>query len=186
MVKEVLIYGRGGQGNVTAAELLAIAAFSQGRYCQAFPYFGAERMGAPVQAYVRLDDAPIRVREQVQQPDYLIVQDESLLADGAILQSVKPGGVIIASSRKSRDQLDTPQHARFYAVPAVALALEMLGRPSVNVILLAVFAAVTGEVSLEALQEAARERFPGEVGEKNARAAAVVYQRFRKGGVRCA
>ena len=91
---EIRIHGRGGQGNVAAAELLSIAAFKDGKFAQAFPSFGAERVGAPVQAFVRIDDKKIRTREDVLHPDYIIVQDYSLMENVPVLDGLKPDGLL--------------------------------------------------------------------------------------------
>ena len=94
---EIRIHGRGGQGNVAAAELLSIAAFKDGKFAQAFPSFGAERIGAPVQAFVRIDDKRVRTREDVLHPDYLIVQDYSLIEMVPILDGLKPEGLLLVN-----------------------------------------------------------------------------------------
>ncbi len=171
---EIVIYGRGGQGNVTAAEILAAAAFEDGLYCQAYPFFGSERMGSPVQAYVRLNREPIRLRTQIKSADVLIIQDETLVGNGAGAPVVKPTGMIIANSRKRRGELALP--VEVWTVPALQIAQELIGRPSVNVVMLGAFAAATGVVSLGAIEQAARRRFPGPVGEHNCEAARRAYQ----------
>ena len=102
---EIRIHGRGGQGVVTAAEILALAAFSEGRYAQAFPSFGSERMGAPVVAFCRVDDRQIRVREPVMEPDGLIVQDPTLLHQVDVFGGCKPDAFILINTFKSFDEL---------------------------------------------------------------------------------
>jgi pyruvate ferredoxin oxidoreductase gamma subunit len=164
---EIRIHGRGGQGNVAAAELLSIAAFKDGKYSQAFPSFGAERVGAPVQAFVRIDDKKIRIREDVRHPDYLIVQDENLLETVPILDGLKPEGLIVVNSEKKPEDLQLKTTATVETIPATEIALEIIGRPIPNAIMIGAFCTITGLVSLNAVQEAIMEKFPGRVGENN-------------------
>jgi pyruvate ferredoxin oxidoreductase gamma subunit len=164
---EIRIHGRGGQGNVAAAELLSIAAFKDGKYSQAFPSFGAERVGAPVQAFVRIDDKKIRIREDVRHPDYLIVQDENLLETVPILEGLKPDGLIVVNSEKKPEELQLRTTAAVETIPATEIALEIIGRPIPNAIMIGAFCTITGLVSLDAVQEAIMEKFPGRVGENN-------------------
>ncbi len=164
---EIRVHGRGGQGNVAAAELLSIAAFKDGKFSQAFPSFGAERVGAPVQAFVRIDDKKIRIREDVRHPDYLIVQDENLLETVPILEGLKPDGLIVVNSEKKPEDLQLKTTATIETIPATEIALEIIGRPIPNAIMIGAFCTITGLVSLDAVQEAIMEKFPGRVGENN-------------------
>jgi pyruvate ferredoxin oxidoreductase gamma subunit len=164
---EIRVHGRGGQGNVAAAELLSIAAFKDGKFSQAFPSFGAERVGAPVQAFVRIDDKKIRIREDVRHPDYLIVQDENLLETVPILEGLKPDGLIVVNSEKKPEDLQLKTTASVETIPATEIALEIIGRPIPNAIMIGAFCTITGLVSLDAVQEAIMEKFPGRVGENN-------------------
>ncbi|MGA7145954.1 MAG: pyruvate ferredoxin oxidoreductase subunit gamma [Desulfobacterales bacterium] len=164
---EIRIHGRGGQGNVAAAELLSIAAFKDGKFSQAFPSFGAERVGAPVQAFVRIDDKKIRIREDVRHPDYLIVQDENLLETVPILDGLKPDGLIVVNSEKKPEDLQLKTTASVETIPATEIALEIIGRPIPNAIMIGAFCTITGLISLDAVQEAIMDKFPGRVGENN-------------------
>ena len=164
---EIRIHGRGGQGNVAAAELLSIAAFKDGKFSQAFPSFGAERVGAPVQAFVRIDDKKIRIREDVWHPGYLIVQDENLLETVPILDGLKPDGLIVVNTEKQAEDLQLKTTAVVETIPATEIALEIIGRPIPNAIMIGAFCTITGLVSLDAVQEAIMEKFPGRVGENN-------------------
>jgi pyruvate ferredoxin oxidoreductase gamma subunit len=164
---EIGIHGRGGQGNVAAAELLAIAAFKDGKFAQAFPSFGAERVGAPVQAFVRIDDKKIRIREDVRHPDYLIVQDYYLIESVPILDGLKPGGMILINTEKAPEELKLKTTATVETIPATEIALEIIGRPIPNAIMIGAFCSITGLVSLEAVQQAIMGKFPGAVGENN-------------------
>jgi len=164
---EIRIHGRGGQGNVAAAELLSIAAFKDGKFAQAFPSFGAERIGAPVQAFVRIDDKKIRTREEVRTPDYLIVQDSFLIGAVPVLDGIKPEGLILVNSDKAPEDLNLKTTARVETIPATEIALEIIGRPIPNAIMIGAFCSITGLVSIGAVQEAIMEKFPGRVGENN-------------------
>lgn len=164
---EVRIHGRGGQGNVVAAYLLAAAAFETGRHCQAFPSFGAERRGAPVTAFVRIADRSIRRRCQVANPAFLIIQDSGLLHIPATLDGLLPSGAVLVNSPRTSTQL-TEEHGRpMTALPASALAQDILGRPVPNVALLAAFAALTGLMPADALVKALAHRFKGDILERN-------------------
>jgi pyruvate ferredoxin oxidoreductase gamma subunit len=169
-LKEIRIQGRGGQGTVLAAELIVVAAFEDGKYGQAFPAFGGERRGAPVQAFVRLDAHMIRVRYRVNQPDYVIILDRTLPNMVDVLQGLKPRGLVMIDSEKSPDTLLWSANADVIAVPATRIALEVFGQPFVNPAMLGAWSAATGEISVEALQRAYLHRFPGATGEKNSRA----------------
>lgn len=164
---EVRIHGRGGQGNVVAAYLLASAAFAQGRYGQAFPAFGAERRGAPVTAFVRIADAPIRRRCEVRLPDFLIIQDQALLRVQGVLDGLKPGGGILVNSNRPSSELSAEYDREMVSMPATALATEVLGRPVPNTALLAAFLSLTDMLPREALVKALAARFRGKVLEKN-------------------
>jgi pyruvate ferredoxin oxidoreductase gamma subunit len=187
---QVRIHGRGGQGVVTAAELLSVAAFDEGRFAQAFPSFGSERMGAPVMAFCRIDEREIRLREPVMEPDALVIQDPTLLHQVDLFSGLKPGGYILVNSTRSFDELGIeelagrfpPGHAR--TVPASELALAHVGRPLPNAALLGGFAAITGRLGIDSVARAIREHFPGKVGEGNAAAALAAFERL--GGRRVA
>jgi pyruvate ferredoxin oxidoreductase gamma subunit len=169
---EIRIHGRGGQGVVTAAELLSVAAFDGGRYAQAFPSFGSERTGAPVTSFCRIDDRPIRSREPVSRPDALIVIDPTLLHQVDVFGGARPDAwVLINTSRDPRALGLDPDSGRISTVGATELARRHLGRPLPNAALLGAFAALTGVVSLQSVVLAIRERFGGAVGEGNANAA---------------
>jgi pyruvate ferredoxin oxidoreductase gamma subunit len=179
---QVRIHGRGGQGVVTAAEMLALAAFDEGKHAQAFPSFGSERMGAPVVAFCRIDDGPIRSREPITAPDALIIQDPTLLNAVDVFQGVAPGGFVLINSSKSFVQLGLDELVKTFpaghvrAVPATDLALTHIGRPIPNAVLLGCFAALTSAISLDAVQTAIRERFSGTLAEQNCAAAGAGYQ----------
>lgn len=162
---EVRIHGRGGQGNVAASYLLAGTAIRQGWHALAFPAFGAERRGAPVAAFVRMDQQPFGRRDQIAHPDYLIVQDETLLHDRATLSGLKPGGGILVNSPRTPSDLGL--EGKVYTLPANTLAEEHLGRPVPNTALLAAFLTLTGLLPVEALSDELAHRFKGSVLDKN-------------------
>lgn len=162
---EVRIHGRGGQGNVAASYLLAGTAIDQGWHALAFPAFGAERRGAPVAAFVRMDRRPFNRRDQIAHPDYLIVQDETLLHDAATLAGLKPGGGVLVNSSRAATELGLD--GKVYTLPANALAEKHLGRPMPNTALLAAFLTLTGLLPVEALSHELERRFHGTVLEQN-------------------
>ena len=178
---EVRIHGRGGQGVVTAAEMLSVAAFLEGKHAQAFPSFGSERTGAPVVAFCRIDDREIRLREPVLAPDVLIVQDPTLLHQVDVFQGLLPDGYVLINSKRSFDELGLAEIAqrfrreRLITVPATEIALKHLGRPLPNAVLLGGFAALSGLVTLDAVAHAIRDKFSGKVAEGNVAAAAEAF-----------
>lgn len=169
---EIRFHGRGGQGSVTAAEILAKAAFKDGKYVQAFPFFGVERRGAPVMAFTRIDDKPIDIRYQVYNPDYVLVLDDTLMSVVDVFSGVKENSeVIINIANEFSENVDVPVHS----IDATGIALDMLGRNIVNTIILGYFAKKTGVVSIDSLIEVIKETFPGKVGELNAEATRKAY-----------
>ena len=174
---QIRIHGRGGQGVVSGAEMLSVAAFLEGRHAQAFPSFGSERMGAPVMAFCRIDDKAIRLREPVLQPDALIIQDCTLLHQVDLFAGLPRGGCILLNSTKSIDELGLGgfargvQQYRLYTLPATELALKHVGRAVPNAALLGGFAAVSGVIRLASVVAAIREKFPEAIAEKNVAAA---------------
>jgi pyruvate ferredoxin oxidoreductase gamma subunit len=174
---QVRFHGRGGQGVVTAAELLSVAAFLEGRHAQAFPTFGSERTGAPVVSFCRIDNFPIRTREPITTPDGLIIQDATLLHQVDLFDGLGPDGYLLVNSTRSFDELGlgdfVPQFRpeRLLTVPATQIARECLGRPLPNAALLGGFAALSGVVSLDSVAAAIRTKFAGEIGNANIGAA---------------
>ncbi|MEK7242242.1 MAG: pyruvate ferredoxin oxidoreductase subunit gamma [Planctomycetota bacterium] len=172
---EIRIHGRGGQGIVTSGELIGFAAFSDGKYAQAYPSFGSERMGSPVTTYVRIDDCPIRTRTLIYNPDFIIIQDSTLLATEPVLDGLKPKGLVLVNTKKSADALGLDLNSRVLTIPATELAMEALGRPIVNTTILGAFAAASGAISLEGIRSALEHRFTKELAEKNLKAATKGY-----------
>lgn len=182
---QIRVHGRGGQGVVTAAELLSVAAFRDGKHAQAFPSFGSERTGAPVVSFCRIADREIRMREPVLEPDCLIVQDVTLFRSIDVFQGLKSTGYLLVNATKSFEDLHiAPAVARLPAghariVPASELAMRHVGRPVPNAALLGAFAALTGLVTFDHVAEAIRETFPGKVGDANVTAARAAFEAAR-------
>ena len=176
---EFRIHGRGGQGVVTAAELLSVAAFLDGREAQAFPSFGSERMGAPVMSFCRIAEAPIRLREPVTEPDAVIVVDATLLHHVDLFAGLKPGGYVLINSTRSPEELGIDELAldegHLVSIDATELALRYTGRPLPNVCLLGGFAALTETVSTNSIERAVRDRFRSTVAETNIQAARAAF-----------
>ncbi len=161
---EIRIHGRGGQGAVIASKVLAAAVFREGRYVQAFPSFGVERRGAPVVAFARIDDQPVRIRCQIYEPDHIVVLDPTLLEAVDVTAGLKEGGWILINSEQHPAAFDLPAKYRVATVDANAIAIKYkLGpksAPIVNTAILGAFAKATGIVSLEAIAEAVRDTVP--------------------------
>ncbi|HOI71733.1 MAG TPA: pyruvate synthase subunit PorC [Methanobacterium sp.] len=174
---EIRFHGRGGQGAVTAAEILAKAAFEDGKYCQAFPFFGAERKGAPVMAFTRISDKPIKKRYQVYNPDYVIVLDETLLEAVDVLSGLKEEGKVIINSN---NDVDLGKDVESFNIDATGIALDILGVPIVNTVMLGALARITGIVSIDSIEKVTKETFPGRIGEKNAKATKIAYEKVKK------
>ena len=181
-MKELRIHGRGGQGSVTAAELFATAAFAGGVHAQAFPAFGVERRGAPVQAFVRFSNEKIRLRSQVYEPDYIIVQDSTLIRDVNVFAGMSEGGIAIINTEK-KGEYALPEGVRLIVIDATQIALEEIGLPITNTTLMGAFAAASGEITLDALKDAIEERFPGKLAETNFAAAKRAYNMVLEGAV---
>ncbi|MCJ7444784.1 MAG: pyruvate ferredoxin oxidoreductase subunit gamma [Methanotrichaceae archaeon] len=176
-MKEIRFHGRGGQGAVTAAELVAVAAFEDKKFSQAFPAFGVERRGAPVMAFARISNVPIRIRSQVYEPDYVLVQDVTLLDVVDVDSGLKSEGMIIINTDRPTNQLKLKTDAQLIVLDATRIAMEVLGRPIVNTTMLGAFCGATREVSLGSINKAIAERFKGELGRKNLLAIKMAYER---------
>ncbi len=181
MLVEIRFHGRGGQGAVTAANILASAAVLEGKYAQAFPYFGAERRGAPVVAFARVSDEPIETHSQIENPDIVVVLDPKLFELANVTAGLKEGGVIVANHTE-RPPIEG--NYKVYCVDATKIALDMglvvSGWPVVNTVMLGALAKATGVVKTESVVQAIKERFPGKLGEKNAEAALIAAERVHE------
>ncbi len=185
---EIRLHGRGGQGVVTGAELIATAAFYDGKQSQAFPYFGVERRGAPIEAYARIDNKFINLREQVKEPDILIIQDATLLGSVDVLKGLKNNGIILINTSKDlknifknfgeillgkkdgEEILKNKKDKKTFKIIKIdgnEIALKILGRPIVNTLMALKLAQATNIISLKAVEKALKEKFSGEILKKN-------------------
>jgi pyruvate ferredoxin oxidoreductase gamma subunit len=182
---QVRIHGRGGQGVVSAAEMLSVAAFEEGKHAQAVPSFGSERMGAPVVAYVRIDDKEIELREPVLEPDLLIVQDPTLFSAIDVFAGLREDGYLLVNTAKTMDELGIGEVVKklpagnVAAVPATDLAMRHLKRPTPNTVLLGAFTAMSDIVQIDSVFKAIERKFPGKVGDMNIAAAQAAYDTAR-------
>lgn len=155
-MRQVRFHGRGGQGAVSAAALLSLAAFEDGFEAQAFPKFGSERRGAPVESYVRISDQPIRSHIQVYEPDAVVILDGTLLRSEPVLAGLRNGGMVLLNATRLPKERGNAGRFQWVAVPADGISVEHLGRPLPNTVLLAALAAATGWVGLPALEQVVR------------------------------
>ncbi|MCJ7614323.1 pyruvate ferredoxin oxidoreductase subunit gamma [Candidatus Bathyarchaeota archaeon] len=169
-LKEFRWHGRGGQGAWTASELLARAAIHEGKYIQSFPEFGPERMGAPVKAYTRISDEPIRLHCAVYNPNLAIVMDPTLLATVPVTKGLDENGMLIVNTPKEpktlKEELKMTK-GTVWTVPATDIAMRILGRAITNTAMLGVVARATGIVEMDSIEKAVKDRFPGPLAEKN-------------------
>ena len=169
-LREFRWHGRGGQGAWTASELLARAAIHEGKYIQSFPEFGPERMGAPVKAYTRISEEPIRLHCAVYNPNLSIVMDPTLLATVKVTEGLDENGILIINSPKNPKNMKEElkmKKGKLWTVSATDIALRILGRAITNTAMLGVVARATGIVKMESIEKAVRERFPEPLAEKN-------------------
>jgi len=172
-MQEIRFHGRAGQGILTASRLFAQAAIIDGKYAQAFPDFGPERLGAPVSAFARIDDDPIEIRSQVYTPNAVAVFEESLLATVPITSGLVPKGFLVVNSdektapvvKKAGDEAKV----NTYGIDASKIAIELIGTPTVSTIMLGALAGASGFVTMESLESVVKQRFHGAMGETNAK-----------------
>jgi pyruvate ferredoxin oxidoreductase gamma subunit len=179
-MKEIRIHGRGGQGNVTLAELIAMASFYDGNYSQAFPNFGVERKGAPVTAYTKIDNGFIRSRQQIYQPDYIIIQDPSLVKSANVLEGAKKDTTVLINSNKLAKQVCPAYTGKVYCVPVLDIAMKMIGKPITNTAMLGSLAKISELITLEsavlATKEKLSEKYGNEIIDKNVKAVKEAYK----------
>lgn len=170
MFVEVRWHGRGGQGVVTASELLAAAALEEGKYLQAFPEFGPERMGAPIKAFTRVSDEPIDIHSQVYTPDIVVVIDPTLLRNPIITEGLSNEGKLIVNFSGTPDDVRklTKFMGRIYVVDATRIAMETIGRPIANTCCVGAVVKVTGLVSQEEVERQIRKMLESKIGKKGA------------------
>lgn len=179
---QIRLHGRGGQGVVTAAEMLSTAGFKEGFYSQAFPSFGSERTGAPVMAFARIDNKEIRSHEPITEPDAVLIQDPTLLELTEVFSGLRSDGYLLINSEYSPEELGLGAlierlpvgHVR--TVPATRFAIQELGRALPGAAMLAGYAAMTGHLKLESVQAAYSEAFSGKIAQANAEVARLAYE----------
>jgi pyruvate ferredoxin oxidoreductase gamma subunit len=171
-MQEIRVHGRGGQGAVTSAELIAIAAIDTGRFAQAFPSFGPERRGAPVVAFCRVDERKINIRAKVYKPDVVIVLDPGLVTLLDPTEGMKEGGILIMNTRKTPEEVETAKGSaiRVATVDADRIAIEEVGRPIVNTTMIGAFIKATGLIAIDNIKRPLLERFGSKLGERNLKA----------------
>ena len=179
-MKEIRIHARAGQGAITTAYILGQAYFIKGIYAYAFPHFGAARMGAPMNSFVRVDDKPVRIRSQIYEPDFVIIVDSSLMRTSNCLAGLKDNGVAIISEREDIQIPKAKLKQRIYVISANKIAQETIGRPLGNTALLGAYAAATGEIDLQTMQEAIKARMSGKMQEGNLEAVRQGFEYIKK------
>ncbi|MDD5409377.1 MAG: 2-oxoacid:acceptor oxidoreductase family protein [Candidatus Omnitrophica bacterium] len=180
-MKEIRIHARAGQGAITTASLLGFSYFNEGKFPYAFPNFGAARMGAPMNAFVRVDSDPVRLRSQIYEPDYVIIVDPTLLRGYNCFSGLKEDGVAIINGKEDLELPKLKAKQSVFVVPANEIALRNIGRPLGNTALIGAFAAATGELKLDNLIEVIKKRFSGKAQEGNIKAAKEGFEYVKKG-----
>ena len=176
---EIRLHGRGGQGAVTASRIIATAAYEEGQYSQAIPMYGTERRGAPLTAFVRLDDQRVRERSLVHNPDISIVLDPLIAKQQAVADDLKPGGLVLLNTAYSPEEVKIGGDFKVATVDATTIALETLGRPITNTAILGAFAKVTGLLKVESIEKAIKKYFPGRLGDMNIAAVRRSYEEVK-------
>jgi len=180
---EVRFHGRGGQGAVTAADLLAVAGFKEGYYTLSFPMFGAEKRGTPVVSFLRISDEPIVMRDEVKNPDYVVVMDPSLIDVVDVLAGIKEGGVLIANYPMGSEDLKRKLNTsvEVHAINATKMAMEILGRPITNTAMVGAFVGATEIISIDNVEQAIKEFFESEeIAEKNVKLVRQAYEYMKE------
>ena len=164
-----------------AAQALASAAYAEGGYATAFPFFGAERRGAPVLAFTRIDEKRIYRKTQVYEPNHVVVLDEGLLETVNVVEGLQKGGIVVINTSKKPEEIDVGIDVKIATVDATSVALEVLKQPATNSSILGALAKATGLVSIESIEagimQVFGDRLGPKIGEKNARAARVAYDK---------
>lgn len=179
---EIRFHGRGGQGAVTASKILALAAFSEGKYVISFPFFGTERRGAPVTAFTRIDSEPILLKTQIYTPDAIVILDPYVIKTSDVTSGIREGGFFIINSPKSPEEFDLPYNVATVDATSIALRKGLGSRvnPIINTAMLGAFAKATGTVSLESVVEATRSNSPRK-SEENAQSVMDAFESTIKG-----
>ncbi len=184
MLNEIRWHGRGGQGVVTASRMLAQAALLEGKFVQAFPEFGPERTGAPILGFTRISDERIRIHSHVYTPNLVVVLDPTLLESVDVTAGLVKSGQLVVNSGKTPDQIKSELEAttaRAFTVDATRISLEILGRAITNTAMLGAAIRAVPMANLESVRKAVRERFTGELGDRNVKAIERAYNEVVSG-----
>jgi len=166
-MKEIRIHARAGQGAITTAALIGFSYFKEGKYPYAFPHFGAARMGAPMNAFLRVDSKPVRLRSQVYEPNFVIVVDPTLMRGYNCFSGLKDDGIAVVNGKDDLEMPKLKAGQKVLVVPANEIALKTIGKPLANTTLIGAFAAASGELKLDTILEVVKLRFSGKVQEGN-------------------
>jgi len=170
-VREIRFHGRGGQGAVLAARMLAAAFVAEGKHVASFPMYGFERRGAPVVAFTRLDDKPVREKTQIYNPDCLVVIDPGLMTLPTLFAGLKPEGILVLNSPRQLENQPNGNLRLAGVVNATQIAVEEIRRDVPNTCLLGAFAATTGWVDLKSILSSLGDYFSGDLLQRNIRSA---------------
>ncbi len=179
-MKEIRIHARAGQGAITTATILGYAYFLKGMYPYAFPSFGAARMGAPMNAFVRVDSRPVRLRSQIYEPNYLLIMDPTLMRGFNCFSGLKDDGIAIINDKDTGSLPKVGAKQKVFVVPANEIAMKTIGRPLGNTALIGAFCSATGELELNSLLEAIKKRFSGQAREGNIESAKQGFEFVKK------
>ena len=179
-MKEIRIHARAGQGAITTASLLGEAYFKEGKFPYAFPHFGAARMGAPMNAFLRVDTKPVRLRSQIYEPNYVIIVDPTLMRGFNCFSGLKEDGVAVISGAQDLDLPKLKAKQKAFLVPANEIAMKTIGRPLGNTTLIGAYAAATGEIKIETIIEVVKSKFSGKAMEGNIEAIKQGYEFVKK------
>ncbi|MBP7216352.1 MAG: 2-oxoacid:acceptor oxidoreductase family protein [Candidatus Omnitrophica bacterium] len=179
-MKEIRIHARAGQGAITTAALLGYAYFQRGMYPYAFPNFGAARMGAPMNAFLRVDAQPVRLRSQIYEPDYVLIVDPTLMRGFNCFAGLQDSGIVILNQKETEGLPKVKAKQKLFALPANEIAMKYIGRPLGNTTLIGAFAAATGDFDLDVLIGVIKQRFAGKIQQGNIDAAKAGFEFVKK------
>ncbi len=182
-ITEIRWHGRGGQGAVLASRILAKACFLEGKWTQAFPFFGAERRGAPVMAFSRISDKPIKLRSQIYSPDVLVFLDPLFLSLPKAMEGFKKGGTLVINTEKDPEEIKIKNASTVATVPATSIAVDLglavAGLPIPNTVMVGAVIKTTGLASLNSVKQAIRELIKGHLLQVNEKAVEIGYNRTK-------
>lgn len=181
-MEEIRLHARAGHGMVTGADIIAQAANYEGKFSQAFPFFGSEKRGPPVEAYVRIDDKPITIHEEIAEPDIVVVADPSIMSEVDVCAGLKKNGIVIVNTTKKPEELDI-KAKNVFTVDASSVALKHFKKLILNTVMLGALCKVTGVVKIDSVKRAIMEvlgnKFPKQVVDANINAIQEVYDSIK-------